>query len=234
MSDELLLHGLVHVLGQASGVHVVGDVRHGADLVDRLRPLRPELLVVDVNRDLPLASLLAELDPKPKVVVVMDGETSPARALDLVRVGADALVDRRSPAADLLAAMARVVDGQTALDALSANGLIAELRSQNVELELDHARVLTRREREVLSLLTDGLDNRAIATDLFISEATVKFHLHNIMDKFGIHKRAALVSAALRGQGRHERGRQAQSRRQGQAGHGQGGVGGLRTATSSR
>ncbi len=59
--------------------------------------------------------------------------------------------------------------------------------------------VLTRREHEVLHLLTDGLDNRTIARNLFISEATVKFHLHNIMGKFGVHRRAALVSTALRG-----------------------------------
>lgn len=114
--------------------------------------------------------------------------------------------------------MARVLDGQSALDAYSVNTLIAELRSQNTEHELDYARILTRREKEVLALLTDGLDNRAIATDLFISEATVKFHLHNIMDKFGVHKRAALVSAALRGQSRQMRG----------------GAGGFRSATSTR
>ena len=221
MDDELLLHGLVHVLGQADGVQIVGDVRHGAGLVDRLQLMRPELVVVDVDRDLRLSNLLAELDPVPKVIVVIDRDESPARALDLIRAGADALVDRRSPSTELLNTVARVLDGQTALDAYSVNTVIAELRSQGAEHELDHARILTRREKEVLALLTDGLDNRAIAADLFISEATVKFHLHNIMDKFGVHKRAALVSAALRGQSRHARGRQ-------------GGAGGFRSATSTR
>lgn len=222
MSDELLLHGLVHVLGQAGGVQLVGDVRHGVGLVERLRHMRPELLVVDLDRGLPLSAVLAELDPVPKVIVVIDREESPGHALELIRAGADALVDRRSPSSELLATVARVVEGQTALDAHSVNTLIAELRSQNTERELDPARILTRREKEVLALLTDGLDNRAIATELFISEATVKFHLHNIMDKFGVHKRAALVSAALRGRGVERQGRN------------QGGVGGLRSTTSAR
>lgn len=221
MNDELLLHGLVHVLGQADGVRIVGDVRHGGGLVERLRSVRPELLVVDADRELPLAVLLAELDPVPKVIAVIDRDESPAHALDLIRAGANALVDRRSPSTELLSTVSRVLDGQTALDAYSVNTLIAELRSQNTEHELDHARVLTRREKEVLALLTDGLDNRAIAADLFISEATVKFHMHNIMDKFGVHKRAALVSAALRGQSRHAGGRQ-------------GGPGGFRSATNTR
>jgi DNA-binding NarL/FixJ family response regulator len=202
MNDELLLHGLVHLLGEADGIAIVGDLRHDDDLVDRLRLAAPELLVVDADHGLQLAALRTQLDPVPKIVVVMDGEESPGRALELIRAGADALVDRRSPSADLLGAVARVLDGQTALDPHSANTLVDELRSQAATTESDYSGLLTRREKEVLALLTEGLDNRAIATDLFISEATVKFHLHNIMDKFGVHKRAALVSAALRGRAR--------------------------------
>lgn len=199
MNDELLRHGLMHVVSQANGVEFVGDLQHGSGLADRLLALRPELLVVGLEPGVSLPALLTGLDPAPKVVVVVDGDDASVRSLELIQAGADALVDRRSPSSDLLNTVVRVMNGQTALDARSANTLIAELRSQRSESPTDYSRLLTRREREVLSLLTDGLDNRAIATKLFISEATVKFHLHNIMDKFGVHKRAALVSAALRG-----------------------------------
>jgi DNA-binding NarL/FixJ family response regulator len=199
MNDELLRHGLVHVMSQASGIRFVGDLRHGPGLARRLRALRPDLLILGAEPNLSLATLLADLDVVPKVIVVMDGGDAPANALALIRAGADALVDRRSSSAELLSAVTRVIAGRTALDAHSANTLITELRSSSEgDPDADHARVLTRREREVLTLLTDGLDNRTIATKLFISEATVKFHLHNIMAKFGVHKRAALVSAALR------------------------------------
>jgi DNA-binding NarL/FixJ family response regulator len=199
MNDELLRHGLVHVMSQASGIRFVGDLRHGPGLARRLRALRPDLLILGAEPNLSLATLLADLDVVPKVIVVMDGGDAPANALALIRAGADALVDRRSSSAELLSAVTRVIAGRTALDAHSANTLITELRSSSEgDPDAHHARVLTRREREVLTLLTDGLDNRAIATKLFISEATVKFHLHNIMAKFGVHKRAALVSAALR------------------------------------
>lgn len=200
MNDELLRHGLMHVLSQASAVQFVGDLQHGAELAERIRALRPDLLVVGYDPNLMLAGLLAALNPVPKVIVVDDGDDASCHALGLIRAGADALVDRRSPSKELLNTVLRVIDGQTALDARSANTLISELRSRDSDSRPDYSRMLTRREQEVLSLLTDGLDNRAIATKLFIAEATVKFHLHNIMDKFGVHKRAALVSAALRGQ----------------------------------
>ena len=199
MNDELLRHGLAHVLSQAIDIQFVGDLQHDAELVERLRALQPDLLVVADDPNLPLSALLAALDPAPKVVAVIDSDGAPSHAVELIRAGADALVDRRSPADELLSTVLHVIDGRPALDARSTNTLVSELRSHGSEPSGDYSRMLTRREAEVLSLLTDGLDNRAIAAKLFVAEATVKFHLHNIMGKFGVHKRAALVSAALGG-----------------------------------
>lgn len=196
MDDELLRHGLMHVAAQLGAVRLVGDLQRGAGLVDRLRELAPELLVVGAEAGPDLPALLAELDPAPRVLAVIDGDDPRELALPLIRAGADGLVDRRSPSDELRAAFLRLIDGHHALDARSADTLIDELRAQ---AEPGYARLLTRREGEVLGLLTNGLDNRAIAGTLFISEATVKFHLHNVMDKFGVHNRAALVATVLRG-----------------------------------
>jgi DNA-binding NarL/FixJ family response regulator len=196
MNDELLRHGLIHVVTQGVGIRLVGDLAHGPGLVERLRVLRPELVFVgaEVAPDLP--AVLAELDPAPKVMAVIDGDDPRERALPLVRAGADAVIDRRSSTTDLRSAVLRVIDGHRALDARSAETLMAELREQ---ARPDESGTLTRREREVVGLLIEGLDNRAIAGALFISQATVKFHLHNIKSKFGVHSRAALVAAVLRG-----------------------------------
>jgi DNA-binding NarL/FixJ family response regulator len=199
MDDELLRHGLVHIVSQVGVVQLVGELRHGCGLAERLRAVQPDLLVVGTDRGLSLSPLLADLDPRPKVIAVMDDACAATQAVELIKAGADALVHRRSPSTDLLRAVHKVIEGQTALDSFSAEALIAQLRSTAADTEIDYSRVLTRREREVLLLLIEGLDNRTIATRLFITEATVKFHLHNIMDKFGVHRRAALISAALRG-----------------------------------
>jgi len=199
MDDELLRHGLMHVLGQASGIRFVGDLHHGNGLADRLAALRPQLLLVGDEPGLDIRALLADLETRPRVVVVIDSTDQPAAICDLLHSGADGVVDRRSPSAELLGTILRVAAGHGALDARSTSALIGELHTHGDVSGPASAPALTRREGEVLHLLTDGLDNRAIAAMLFISEATVKFHLHNIMDKFGVHKRAALVSAALRG-----------------------------------
>ena len=199
MSDDLLRHGLLHLLSGIDQCDFVGDVRHDSSLVDGLRALRPELLLIYADDAPPLAELLDQLTPRPKVVIVTDSAGDGTKALQFIRAGADALVDRRSSSSDLQTTIARVASGQSALDPHSANALITELRAQRRERDSVCVAGLTRREREVLTLLTDGLDNRTIARDLFVSEATVKFHLHNIMDKFGVRKRSALVSAVLRG-----------------------------------
>jgi DNA-binding NarL/FixJ family response regulator len=196
MNDELLRHGLIHVVTQGVGIRLVGDLAHGPGLVERLRVLRPELVFVGAEASPDLPSLLAELDPAPKIMAVIDGDDPRERALPLVRAGADAVIDRRSSMADLRNAVLRVIQGHRALDARSAETLMFELREQARPGE---SGTLTRREREVVGLLIEGLDNRAIAGALFISQATVKFHLHNIKSKFGVHSRAALVAAVLRG-----------------------------------
>lgn len=203
--DDLLRHGLLHLLSRIDQFDFVGDVRRDGSLIDRLRALQPELLLMCAGDAPALGELLEQLTPRPKVVIVTDGAVDGAKALELIRTGADGLVDRRCSSSELLNTVQRVASGQAALDSYSVNILVAELRSQQRGRESDYAANLTRREREVLALLTDGLDNRTIARDLFISEATVKFHLHNIMDKFGVHKRSALVSAVLRDHERMER-----------------------------
>ena len=196
MNDELLRHGLIHVVTHSVGIRLVGDLAHGPGLIERLRVLRPELLFVGAEAGPALPALLAGIDPAPKILAVIDGDDPRECALPLVRAGADAVIDRRSPMAELRGAVLRVIEGHRVLDARSTETLMAELREQARPGE---SGTLTRREREVVGLLIEGLDNRAIAGALFISQATVKFHLHNIKSKFGVHSRAALVAAVLRG-----------------------------------
>ena len=182
MNDELLRHGLVHVLSQDRAVQFVGELAHSPGLAEQLNGLRPALLIVGVEAGPHLAALLSAMDPAERV-------------LPMISAGADAVLDRRSPSSELRAVIRRVADGHRALDSSCAQSLIDELREQ---ADPGFSDTLTRREREVLNLVVEGLENRAIAGALFISEATVKFHLHNIKGKFGVHSRAALVATALR------------------------------------
>ncbi|MGE2832649.1 LuxR C-terminal-related transcriptional regulator [Mycobacterium sp. SMC-4] len=198
MDDEILRHGLVHVVSQVDGITCVGDAGCDTGFAARITALRPDVVLLGASQFPCVRAAVNDIRPAPKLIVVIDPGRRSADLVDLVRAGADAIIDRRAPSAEVRRALRRVVAGQLVLDESSAHALMVHIRASMHPDESAHVRVLTMREREVLTLLADGLDNRGIAAKLFIAETTVKFHLRNIMDKYGVHRRAALVSAALR------------------------------------
>jgi LuxR family maltose regulon positive regulatory protein len=80
---------------------------------------------------------------------------------------------------------------------------MASSAGQEVATSLDPRSLLSRREREVYNLVCAGLSNREIAQKLFISEGTVKAHVHNMFDKVGIRSRTALAVNAVHERNRH-------------------------------
>ena len=94
----------------------------------------------------------------------------------------------RPPADQLVAAVESAARGETVLAPLVATRLLTRLRAPRPELSA--------RELEVLALVAGGLANRAIAKELFVSEATVKSHLVHVFTKLGVDSRTGAVAAA--------------------------------------
>jgi DNA-binding NarL/FixJ family response regulator len=122
------------------------------------------------------------------VVALAAGEESAAEAL---RAGARAVLSRAAPADAVAAALVAVTRGLTVLDPTLAVGWIRPPAEGPAE-------GLTPRETEVLSLLAEGLANKAIAARLGISEHTAKFHVNAILAKLGADSRAAAIVKAAR------------------------------------
>jgi DNA-binding NarL/FixJ family response regulator len=156
------------------------------------------------------------LSPAIEAVVAIKSRESTVidRAEELVDVafdsgGVDLLINAYRSSHDLLAllmssrrAQERVV---FAIARAGDEALAEQLGIATVD-QLDPRESLSLREREVYELVCEGLSNRDIASRLFISEATVKVHVHHVFDKLGIRSRTALALSATR-----ERGRQAAS-----------------------
>ncbi|KPH20758.1 hypothetical protein AN948_05200 [Rhodococcus sp. ADH] len=197
MNDELVRHGLLHVLARVSEHRMITELPYDRTTVSRLKALKADLIIIGAEAGASLTDL-ARLSPTARIVAITDGEDRTVSPLQLIRDGAHALIDRRTSSSELVATILRVTSGQHGLDVSNLDAIFAEIRATKSDADAATYSCLTRREREVLKLVTDGLDNRAIAANLFVSEATVKFHVHNIMSKLGIHKRSALVADALR------------------------------------
>ena len=207
--DPLARVGLAAVLTHGAGVTVVGQIEGKSAAPSAVDVFRPSVVVWDLGWDpvrgldeSPAAGLeqLSALSDSnlPIVALVSDQRQAVGAWLAgsrglLLRASPGATL-RASPGATLRAAVRAVSQGLMALDPeLSLALLPTAERSAGPE-----AAELTPRETQVLQLLAEGLPNKVIASQLDISEHTVKFHINSIMGKLGAQSRTDAVMRATR------------------------------------
>ena len=206
VEDQALLREGLAQLFQARGHDVPAAVGDATDIMTRVEDHRPDLVLLDVRmpptftdegaraaRDIKLAH--------PEIgVLLLSQHVDSAQAADLVSLGGFGylLKDRVLDVGDFLAAAQRVADGGSALDPQVVGTLMAA-RSRT-----DHLADLSERERQVLELMAEGLNNPAISRRLVVSERTVEGHVRQVLHKLGLaesedgHRRVLAVLAHLR------------------------------------
>jgi DNA-binding NarL/FixJ family response regulator len=199
--------GIVRLLKEA-GVDVVAQASEAAGLLEGVARERPDAAIVDIrmppthtDEGLVAAAQLKERFPA-LGVVVLSAYLEPAYALRLISENPEGigylLKERVVDSAMLLDALRRVCEGETVVDPTIVSRLMGRKRRN------DPLAALTPREREVLSLVAEGLSNRAIAERLVVTERTVESHMTAIFGKLGLdetpdrHRRVLAVLALLR------------------------------------
>ena len=155
---------------------------------------RPDVVLMDLSLGAgriggaDATAALRGLDPPPEVLVLTtyDTESDILRALE---AGARGYLLKDAPPTDLFDGIRATARGETVL----APSVAATL----VRRTIPGASTITEREVEVLELLSRGLGNKEMASELFVSEATVKSHLSHIYTKLGVDTRAGAVAAAI-------------------------------------
>ncbi|MZD58875.1 response regulator transcription factor [Streptomyces sp. SID5606] len=196
--------GLVLILGSAPDIEVVGEAADGERAVALARELRPDLVLMDVQMPRldgvsATAAVVGEALADVLVLTTFDLDEYVFGAL---RAGAAGFLLKNTEAADLLTAVRTVAAGEGVVAPAVTRRLIAEFAAKPVrEPAADPAvlRDLTRREREVLSCLGEGLSNAAIAERLDMAEATVKTHVSRMLGKLSLRSRvqAAVLAQEL-------------------------------------
>jgi len=200
---EMVLHGLTAMLAHFDrDVAIVGTATTLADARRAIDATLPDIVVSDVRigRDsgLDLVRELAQTHPAIKVVVltVYDDEHYLFQAL---RAGARGYVLKRIDAAELVAHLLRVAEGEIAIDAaLAGRVAMSAARISSGEFWPGANHGLTQRESEVLALLVSGHSNRAIAATLVVTEDTVKTHIRSLYRKLDVQDRGGAIAFALR------------------------------------
>lgn len=190
--------GLRAMLEGFEGVEVAAEARDGEAAVAEVRkqaalgtPL--DLVLMDLQMGPGMDGVEATrsiADGQGPPVLVLTTYDTDADILAAIDAGAAGYMLKDAHPEEIRQAVAAAADGRTALAPQVAARLMGRLRSP--------APVLSGRELELLELLATGLGNRAIARNLFISEATVKTHLVHIYEKLGVDNRTAAIAEAQR------------------------------------
>lgn len=200
--QPLVRAGLTRILDPQQDLTVVGECSDGDEVGEAVGRLRPDVVVMDVRMKRvsgveALEALKADEGAPPVLVLTtFDDDETVAAAL---AAGAAGFVLKDAPGEDLVRAVRSVAGGGAWLDAQVAGRVLAAYRRHAAPRVEQEARLdtLTDREHEVLALIGRGRTNGEIATDLVISEATVKTHVGHLLTKLGLRDRPAAIVFAF-------------------------------------
>lgn len=201
-SRAIYRRGLRALLKKVPDLDVVGEAADSPTALERAREVQPDVVLIDLHfPGCDVVQTIAQLRqdvPGVNIVVLSGKEEEPSLVLQAIRAGARGCVSQDSEVEELMKAIRLVTRGQAVLGPESLTGLISLITQS--EMPIDQSREpdrLTSREREVLGLVALGRTNREIAQRLFVSESTVRSHIHNILDKLQLANRVQAAAFAL-------------------------------------
>ena len=196
--------GVKSLLAKQSTYEVVGEAGNGKKGFRKAKELRPDLVIMDIGlpdiSGIEVTRKIRELLPETRVVIL-----SMHLKIDYIikafQAGATGYITKESATGRLLECLDSVSKGEYFMDPSLAHEVVANLMKSEEEqarsADAGYAS-LTRREREIMCLLADGLPTKEIAEKLFISRKTVENHRSNILSKLDLHSTVELVRYAAR------------------------------------
>jgi DNA-binding NarL/FixJ family response regulator len=196
---RLYREGLLTHLAKQEPLGVVGSASTVEETYRVARELVPDVLLLDMAMpdSLAIVQELRRIIPETRVVALAIPEVEHA-VIACAEAGVSGFVTREASVADLLNAIVSVAHGEAAVSPRMAATLLRRVGTLAAGRApaRTHAE-LTLREREIVRLIDEGLSNKEIATRLNVETATVKNHVHNILDKLQVHQRGK-IAACLR------------------------------------
>lgn len=186
--------GLTAFLSAYSDLELVGEAENGQQAVQRAAALQPDVILMDLIMPVMdgVAATQAIKRQYPHIqIVVLTSFQEDELVQNALRAGAVGYLMKNVTARELVTAIRAARDGKMTLSSEAAQALVrANQQAQETE-------ALTEREREVLRLMVEGLNNAEIAQRLVVSLSTVKYHISNILGKLGVDNRVAAVTLAM-------------------------------------
>lgn len=189
--NEVFRLGTTSLIATQSDLEVAGEARNGAEAISLYQQLLPDVVVVDLRMPVmdgtQVTAALCKLEPPARVLILTHYDGT-EEVTDALRAGALGYLPKDSPGAELLAAIRAVAIGRHQLPSSIAGRLVDSLMQP----------VLTSRERQVLSCLSEGLSNREVAASLGIAHRSATTYVSQIIAKLNAKSRTEAVAIAHR------------------------------------
>jgi two-component system response regulator DevR len=197
---EVVRRGLRDLLESTGEIEVVGESGLAVEATSRIPALRPDVAIldgrlpdgsgVDVCRD------IRSVDPSIRALILTSYDDDEA-LFAAILAGAAGYVLKQVSGNDLIDTVRRVAAGQSLIDPALTARVLERVRTG--EPQASELADLTDREREILSLIAEGMTNRQIGENLFLAEKTVKNYVSSLLAKLGLERRtqAAVLAARL-------------------------------------
>ena len=201
VDDEPLLLDSLEIILSMNGMEIVGKAKDGNEALQCLEAVTCDLALVDLNmKGMGGIELIEKLRAKYPLVKILVLTTfyDDENITKAIANGADGYLLKDSGKEAILGAIEQILSGRNVIDhkvMLRLAALMVTKESQKEAQAEEMAPDMTEREKEICTLLAEGLTNRQIAEKLYISEGTVKNYISSIYDKTGIHDRAKLIVA---------------------------------------
>jgi DNA-binding NarL/FixJ family response regulator len=193
----LYREGLACTIAQTGRIAIIGTVDSGSSAVTRVAELAPDVVILDMGIPDPfgVARAVCAVSPQTKIIAfaIHDADHS---VLECAEAGITGYVARDGSLDELISAVESAVRGELHCSPQVAASLFRRLATLTADREAPRIYALTGREREILALIERGCSNKEIGHQLTIGTATVKNHVHNILEKLQVRRRQEAAAHA--------------------------------------
>ena len=193
---DMIRIGLTSFLQDESEIKIVGEARDGEEAVEKVRETRPDVILMDVkmaNMDgIQATEIIQRLYPNRKIIVLTSYEDE-IQARKILQAGAFSYLLKTSHPTKILQAIYQAAKGESIID----ESVAGKIFHRSLDSDLPHCS-LTARELDILKAMAQGKSNQEIAAEFYISLATVKYHITNLLGKLQVKDRTQAVIYAYR------------------------------------
>ena len=197
----LIRHGIKNIISQDGRMEIVGEVGNGEELLNTLAGKTVDLLILDISMPkisgIDLTEILKKRYPSMKILI-LTMHKSKQFLHRAISAGADGYLVKSDSDKEILLAIDKIEQGKTYISPYLADDFTEDVLQAYRDPAASPFKNLTKREKQILSLVVDGYTSKAMAAKLNLSPRTVDHHRANLLKKFDMKNSVDLVNFAIR------------------------------------